>query len=277
VGLSAVEVVARVVPGRGGVPLAAVQMDGAWSTMLERVATELVPLGARPREVAVVVSNDIAQHWLCSAPIGVSSLQELRVYAEMRRVQLHGGASSGEEASSWRLEGDWRAGGAFACSALPAALVAQAERLATALGASLRLTTELGQVLPHAGRQSPKQDNGWRALTSDSRAALWRVDRHGLVQLRVWQLLPSFTRKERGQAVADEVHREVLRAGVSAPAGIAWRDAVCSPSAMLELPIGAGAGVPEVPLGGRLESWSSARWAAWLAEHGALSHEEASA
>jgi hypothetical protein len=120
----------------------------------------------RGTTVDIVAANDLALHWLQTAPALVTSLAELRLVAGARCAHLYGGS-----AQDWLVAGDWHLGRSFACAALPRATVSAVAQPLEALGLRARWHTAWGVL---SDRQANAfASNGWNAVRSVSRVMLW--------------------------------------------------------------------------------------------------------
>lgn len=98
--------------------------------------------GAPVRTINAVVSDSVARHWVQAVPPGLKSLDELRLAASARCVQLFGGSQQ-----SWRVSGDWSLRGPFVCAAIPADIWLGLEEAARALHSRLEVRSSLGTCL----------------------------------------------------------------------------------------------------------------------------------
>ena len=131
------------------------------------------------RDWSIIVSGDLVQHWVCSAPEGVASMKELRQYAGLRRAQLFGDASE----ENWTIEGGWSSKRHFVCSAVLSKLLELVSEKARDVGARWRLTSSM-RVLMELVKATSQPVNGWLLIQTPFREYLLLRDKQeGWVQL----------------------------------------------------------------------------------------------
>lgn len=193
-------------------------VPGVWAGAL---AQALMAVGAPEHSagpVKVVVANDLAQHWLCTPPVGTASLGELQAFASARRAQIHGDAPQ-----DWRVTADWQVGGAFLCTGVPGAVV-DVLKSAFAKAGRLEVVTELAHAWAPRGPARQGRPTGWLCLDSASGAALVSLAAGRPRALRTWRLPVQADKAARASMIAAEARREALRAGEAVPSQVRWLD-----------------------------------------------------
>lgn len=143
---------------------AGVQAGEPLATLREAAAA------GRGRALHITVGNDVAVHWMQPVPAATRSLEELRQVARWRCSQLFGGA-----ADDWWVAGDWDAGHAFACCALPLGLVRPIDEAARALRRRIRWQSAWAVACERRARAMAR--DGWNAVRSPSAAIVWHCTR----------------------------------------------------------------------------------------------------
>jgi hypothetical protein len=169
----------------------------------------------RGRHVDVVVSSELARHWIVDLPGGISSLKELQALASARFSQTFG-----VSAQDWHLTGDWRNSGTVMCAALPRWIVAAVDAGCTAAGLPYRVDSCLGAMLRTERPRLPA--DGWICVQTPRSHALLKT-RAG-VPSRI-RALPRSTRANRREMLEDaaiEISREALRSGAPVNAKVTW-------------------------------------------------------
>jgi hypothetical protein len=181
----------------------------------------LSPLGAhrprRGRRVDVVVSSELARHWVVDLPGGISSLKELQALASARFSQTFG-----VSAQDWHLTGDWRSSGTVMCAALPRWIVAALDAGCAAAALPYRVDSSLGAMLRSERPRLPA--DGWICVQTPKSQALLKT-RAG-VPSRI-RALPRSTRTNRREVLEDvaaEIGREALRSGAPVDAKVTWME-----------------------------------------------------
>lgn len=191
---------------------------GALAGALAEVLTAVDVSERRVRRVQVVVANDLAQHWLCTPPVGTASLAELQAFASVRRAQIHGDAPQ-----DWRVTADWQVGGAFLCTGVPGVVV-DALKSTFAKAGRLEITTELAHAWTPRGPACQNRPTGWLCLDSTSGVALVSLAAGRPRALRTWRLPVQADKAARASMIAAEARREALRVGEAVPSQVRWLD-----------------------------------------------------
>ncbi len=239
-------------------------VPGAWTARLaQALETAGVP-GRRAGRVQVVVANDLAQHWLCTPPVGTASLGELQAFAAARRAQIHGDAPQ-----DWQVSADWRADRTFLCAGVPVVLVDALKGLLARAG-RLEIVTELVHAWAPHGPARQGRPTGWLCLDSASGAALVSLSAGRPRALRTWRLPAQIDKADRASMISSEARREALRLGEAPPSQVRWLD-LRHMRAQASLIRTEGDAPPKVALQGPASSdqvRSAAHWCAELARGG---------
>lgn len=174
--------------------------------------------GCSGRPVQLCLSPDIARHWLQPVPSGTASLSELHAVAMATAQQLWGEGS----VEAWSVMGDWRSGGAFLCTAVPAAWERVWAELRARWG-ELSIHTPLLLALRHglsgarltshslSGPRWPR--HGWVGFALAHHLFVLRLQDAQVASLRCVQIPHAAGCASLEKAVLQEARREMLRYG----------------------------------------------------------------
>lgn len=201
------------------------QFDGASpsgmaaATDAPTLTKQLVP---RAR-VDMIVADDVAVHWLQTPTAGVQSLGELRQIAAARCAHLFGGVPAG-----WWVAGDWSATRPFVCAGLPLERVGPLQRALTEAGAQATWHTAWGLLCSTQASTFP--DDGWSALRSAGRVAVWRCRQGRVTALSSLNLGAQADAAEADDAVARLLRIEAARDPALVCGPVHWADLHASAS-----------------------------------------------
>ncbi|MDO9135989.1 hypothetical protein [Hydrogenophaga sp.] len=183
------------------------------ATEVSEFARQLVPKA----RVAVIVTEDVAVHWVQTPPTGVQSLKELRQIAAARCAHLFGGSPAG-----WWVAGDWRATRGFVCAGLPLERVGPLRRVLTEAGAQTSWHTTWGLLCSAQAGDFPA--DGWSAVRSAGRVVVWCCQRGQVVALDALNLGEQADATEANDAVARHLRIEAMRDPTLGVGPVHWTD-----------------------------------------------------
>lgn len=167
--------------------------------------------------VAVIVTEDVAVHWVQMPPTGVQSLKELRRIAAARCAHLFGGSPAG-----WWVAGDWRATRGFVCAGLPLDRVGPLRRALSDAGAQTTWHTTWGLLCSAQAGGFPA--DGWSAVRSAGRVVVWCCHRGQVVALDVLNLGEQADATQASDAVAHHLRLEAMRDPTLVAGPVHWAE-----------------------------------------------------
>lgn len=169
------------------------------------------------RNVEIIAANDIALHWLQTAPSSVASFGELRLVAGARCALLFGGSPE-----DWWVTGDWKANQAFACAALPMSVVTPLSQQLEQLRIRLHWHTVWGLISRDLADAFPA--DGWGAVRSAERVVLWHCRAGQLNCLTAFHVGSAYSGEQTIELARQQMLVQSSR-DENAPAGIlTWFD-----------------------------------------------------
>jgi hypothetical protein len=197
----------------------------AWRSASGEVHAIQSPAGSVPSQamaslapgdrIDVVAANDVAVHWLQAATPSARSLAELRLAAGARCTQLFGGA-----VADWHVAGDWHAARAFMCAAVARPML---DGLRAALdGRRATVRWHSAWSLACARERSPLPADGWIALRSPTRIALWHCVAGRVVHFSLLTTVHDAPATWVAEQVAHQIQVEAAREPALAVVPTVW-------------------------------------------------------